>query len=43
MCSYYLQKLQERGLITREVDGNRARYHPTPQLLEVFPRADGSP
>jgi predicted transcriptional regulator len=39
MCSYYLQKLQERGFITREADGNRARYKPTPQLLEAFPQA----
>jgi len=37
MCSYYLQKLQERGFITREADGNRARYRPTNQLLEAFP------
>lgn len=38
MCSYYLQKLQERGLIVRQADGNRARYHPTAQLLEAFPQ-----
>lgn len=38
MCSYYLQKLQERGLIVRETDGNRARYHPTEKLLEVYPQ-----
>jgi predicted transcriptional regulator len=39
MCSYYLQKRQERGFIVRQPDGNRARYHPTPQLLEAFPQA----
>lgn len=39
MCSYYLQKLQDRGFVNREADGNRARYRPTPQLLEAFPAA----
>lgn len=38
MCSYYLQKLTERGFILREADGNRARYRPTPQLAEAFPQ-----
>lgn len=38
MCSYYLQKLQERGFVVREADGNRARYHPTPQLTAAFPK-----
>ncbi len=37
MCSYYLQKLQERGFVIRQADGNRARYIPTPRLLELFP------
>lgn len=39
MCSYYLQKLTERGFVLREADGNRARYRPTPQLAEAFPEA----
>lgn len=39
MCSYYLQKLTERGFVLRQADGNRARYHPTPQLIEAFPEA----
>lgn len=37
MCSYYLQKLTERGFVVRQAEGNRARYHPTPQLSEAFP------
>lgn len=39
MCSYYLQKLQERGFVLRQADGNRARYHPTDRLLTVFASA----
>lgn len=42
MCSYYLQKLQERGFVIREADGNRARYHATPRLLEVFQKPASS-